>query len=62
MRDDVRIDETCIICGDHVGGGFDHAECSKVKKEMYGDRHKSTSKKKLSKQDCDYLGRSLSPY
>jgi len=46
----------CEICGEPIGGHSDHKECSKIKKEKYGDSQENKRPiKKLSKKGCDYL-------
>jgi len=46
----------CEICGDHVSSSVDHTECSKLKKEIYGDsKENKRPRKKLSKRDADKL-------
>jgi len=46
----------CSICGDHIGKGFDHTECSKIKKEFYGERCETKHpRKKLSIKQADRL-------
>lgn len=47
----------CEICGDHIGAGFDHSECAKIKREAYGDSNENKKpKKKLSKKACHSAG------
>ena len=51
----------CSICGDRVGLGVDHSDCSKIKKEIYGDSCENKRPvKKLSKNSIDYLTNLLS--
>lgn len=51
----------CSICGEHIGAGFDHVECSKAKKEIYGDSNENKHpKKKISKKQTDYFGKLMS--
>jgi len=51
----------CSICGDHIGAGFDHSECSKVKQEIYaGESENKHPKKKLSKKHVASAGRYFS--
>jgi len=46
----------CSICGEHIGNGFDHSECAKVKKEIYGDSSENKHpRKKLSKKQLENL-------
>jgi len=46
----------CEICGGHVGMGYDHSECSKVKKEKYaGANERKNPKKRLYKSNIDYF-------
>ena len=48
----------CKICGEHIGMGFDHAECSKIKKDfMKTDRKKA--KKKLRMKDCENFAKHI---
>lgn len=55
---DSCVTTVCEICGEHIGNGFDHSECSELKKEMYKDlKVKSEAKKKLSKKSIDYLSK-----
>ena len=46
----------CDICGDHIGAGFDHAECSKLKQEFHRDDKRPKSPKKLSRAQTDRMG------
>jgi hypothetical protein len=44
----------CEICDEHIGRGYDHTECSKIKKELYGSSLEAKNpKKKLSKKALD---------
>ena len=44
----------CTICGEHIGNGFDHTECSKLKAEMHkGENETRGAKKKLTQKQCD---------
>ena len=61
--DRFKLDEVCEICGDHIGNGFDHEECSKLKKEIYGGKNENKNPvKKMSKKQldgyCDYINKS----
>ena len=48
----------CSICGDHIGMGYDHTECSKIKKEELGrDSENKNPVKKLSKKQLAFLAR-----
>lgn len=52
------IERVCEICGDHIGLGYDHSECSKAKKELYGDSCENKKpKKKMDKKSVEYLSR-----
>jgi len=46
----------CEICGDHIGFGTDHSECSEIKKEMYKDKKRPVRNKKLSKKTVESAG------
>lgn len=51
----------CTICGDHIGTGIDHSECSKIKQEAYagaGENKRPT--KQLSKKSAASSGRYFS--
>lgn len=53
----------CSICGEYIGGKIDHAECSKVKKEIHGDAHENKNpSKKLSKKQVISAGRHFSKF
>jgi len=46
----------CSICGEHIGMGFNHEECSKAKKEIYGDSHENKHpKKRLEKNNIEWI-------
>ena len=47
----------CSICGDHIGRGYDHKECSAAKKEMYEDICAGRASKKLTKAQCETMGK-----
>ena len=47
---------SCSICGDHIGMGFDHSECSKVKQEIFADQKRKVRPKTLPDKDIKYLG------
>ena len=48
----------CGICGEYIGGGFDHSGCSKIKQETYaGTNERKNPKKRLSESNINYLSR-----
>ena len=46
----------CGVCGRHIGKGFDHSECAKVKQRTLKPAPKR-SRKKLNAANVDYLTR-----
>ena len=57
MRFDNGFNRNCSICGDHVGTGYDHKECSAAKKEMYEDIKRVSASKKLTEDQCEQMGK-----
>ena len=47
----------CSICGERIGSSFDHKECSAAKKEMDGASNEGRAPKKLSKKQCESIGK-----
>jgi hypothetical protein len=50
----------CTICGEHIGSGYDHSECSKIKQEAHADDKRKRRPVKLDKKQTSYLGRYFS--
>lgn len=61
MTDKESMTKICSICGEHIGMYYNHAECSLMKKEIYGDsKENKKPKKKLSKKAVNDYGKYLS--
>ena len=48
---------TCKICGEHIGKGFNHIECSKINQEKSVGVKRRKNVKTLGKKQIDYLSK-----
>ena len=45
----------CEVCGDHIGVGYNHAQCSVIKQARYADVKHRSAPKKLDNKQADYM-------